>query len=70
MERRMEADFSGGQSSSRAATPRGRKEGRKEALYGEAYRSRNNSVRIAIGYWLDDRGVGFRVPIRLRIFTS
>jgi hypothetical protein len=30
MERRMEADCSGGQSSPRAVAPRGRKEGRKE----------------------------------------
>ena len=33
-------------------------------------RSRDSSVGIAIGYGLDDRGVGFRVPVGLRIFSS
>jgi hypothetical protein len=27
-------------------------------------------VGIAIGYWLDDRGVGGRIPIGSRIFAS
>jgi hypothetical protein len=32
--------------------------------------SRDNSVGIATGYGLDDRGVGFRVPVGARIFSS
>jgi hypothetical protein len=32
--------------------------------------SRDSSVGIATGYWLDDRGVGFRVPVGSRIFSS
>jgi hypothetical protein len=32
--------------------------------------SRNSSVSIATGYGLDDRGVGFRVPVGSRIFSS
>jgi hypothetical protein len=34
------------------------------------YRSRGNAVSIATGYWLDVGGVGFRVSIDLRIFSS
>jgi hypothetical protein len=33
-------------------------------------RSRNSVVGIATGYGLDDRGVGVRVPVRSRIFSS
>jgi hypothetical protein len=33
-------------------------------------RSRDSSVGIATGYWLDDRGVGVRVLLGSRIFTS
>jgi hypothetical protein len=33
-------------------------------------RSRDSVVGIAAGYGLDDRGVGVRVPVRSRIFTS
>jgi hypothetical protein len=33
-------------------------------------RSRDSSVGIATGYELDDREVGFRVPVGVRIFTS
>jgi hypothetical protein len=32
--------------------------------------SRNSSVDIATCYRVDDRGVGFRVPVGARIFTS
>jgi hypothetical protein len=32
--------------------------------------SRDSAVGIAIGYGMDDRGVGVRVPVRSRIFTS
>jgi hypothetical protein len=32
--------------------------------------SRNSVVCIATGYGLDDRGVGVRVPVELRIFSS
>jgi hypothetical protein len=32
--------------------------------------SRDTAVGIATGYWLDDRGIGFRVPVGSRIFTS
>jgi hypothetical protein len=32
--------------------------------------SRDSAVGIVTGYWLDDRGVGVRVPVRSRIFTS
>jgi hypothetical protein len=31
--------------------------------------SRDSSVGIATGYGLDDRGVGVRVPVGLRIFS-
>jgi hypothetical protein len=34
------------------------------------YRSRESVVGIAIGYGLDDRGVGVRVPVGSRIFSS
>jgi hypothetical protein len=33
-------------------------------------RSRDSAVGIATGYVLDDRGVGVRVPVWSRIFTS
>jgi hypothetical protein len=32
--------------------------------------SRDSVVGIATGYELDDRGIGFRVPVVLRIFSS
>jgi hypothetical protein len=32
--------------------------------------SRDNAVSIATGYWLDDRKVGVRVPVRSRIYPS
>jgi hypothetical protein len=32
--------------------------------------SRYNAVGIVIGYGLDDRGVGVRVPVESRIFSS
>jgi hypothetical protein len=32
--------------------------------------SRNSVLGIAAGYGLDDRGVGVRVPVRSRIFSS
>jgi hypothetical protein len=32
--------------------------------------NRDSSVGIALGYWLDDRGVGVRVPVGSRIFSS
>jgi hypothetical protein len=32
--------------------------------------SRDSSVGIATGYGLDDRGVGVRVPVGSKIFTS
>jgi hypothetical protein len=49
-----------------------------ESTYPEVYkefnishfRSRDNAVGIATGYGLDDRGVGVRVPVRSRIFSS
>jgi hypothetical protein len=33
------------------------------------FKSRNSAVGIATGYGLDNRGVGIRVPVGLRIFT-
>jgi hypothetical protein len=33
-------------------------------------RSRDSVVGIATGYWLDDRGVGVRVPVGSRIFST
>jgi hypothetical protein len=36
----------------------------------DIYRSRDSSVGIATGYGLDDRGVGVRVPVGSRIFSS
>jgi hypothetical protein len=33
-------------------------------------RSRDSAVGIETGYGLDDQGVGFRVPVGARIFTS
>jgi hypothetical protein len=33
-------------------------------------RSRDSAVGIATGYGLDDQGVGVRVPVGTRIFTS
>jgi hypothetical protein len=35
-----------------------------------AYRSRDSAVGIAIGYGMDDRGVGVRVLVESRIFSS
>jgi hypothetical protein len=32
--------------------------------------SRNSAVGIAIGYGLDERGVGVRIPVGARIFSS
>jgi hypothetical protein len=32
--------------------------------------SRDSSVRKAAGYGLDDRGIGIRVPVKARIFSS
>jgi hypothetical protein len=33
-------------------------------------RNRDSAVGIATGYWLDDRGVGVRVTVRSRRFSS
>jgi hypothetical protein len=33
-------------------------------------KSQESAVGIATGYGLDERGVGVRVPVRARIFTS
>jgi hypothetical protein len=33
-------------------------------------KNRDSVVSIAIGYWLDDRGIGVRDPVRSRIFSS
>jgi hypothetical protein len=49
---------------------------RVETLYiilqhvSAVYRSRDSAVGIAAGYRLDDGGVGIRVPVQPRIFTS
>jgi hypothetical protein len=32
--------------------------------------NRDNTVGVVTGYRLDDEGVGVRVPVRARIFTS
>jgi hypothetical protein len=32
--------------------------------------SRNSSVGIATGYWMDDRGIRVNVPVGSRILTS
>jgi hypothetical protein len=32
--------------------------------------SRDSAIGTATSYWLDDRGVGVRVPVRSRIFSS
>jgi hypothetical protein len=32
--------------------------------------SRDSAAGITTGYWLDDRGIGVRVPVGLKIFTS
>jgi hypothetical protein len=37
-----------------------------EVIHG----NRDKIVDIATGYWLDDRGVGIRVPVGSRIFSS
>jgi hypothetical protein len=37
-------------------------------MYGE--KSQDSAVGIATGYGLDDQGVGVRVPVGARIFTS
>jgi hypothetical protein len=34
------------------------------------FMSRDSVVRIATGYWLDDQGVGIRVSVGSRIFSS
>jgi hypothetical protein len=34
------------------------------------YRSRNSVVGIVTGYGLDDQGVGVRIPVGSRIFSS
>jgi hypothetical protein len=34
------------------------------------YMSRDSSVGIATGYWLDDQGVGVLFPVGTRIFSS
>jgi hypothetical protein len=39
-------------------------------LYVSAGRSRDSVVAIATSYGLDDRGVGVRVPVGSRIFSS
>jgi hypothetical protein len=36
----------------------------------DMFGSRDSVVGIAIGYGLDDRGVGFGVPVGSRIFSS
>jgi hypothetical protein len=38
--------------------------------YNRCIESRDSTVGIAIGYWLDDQGVGIRVQMGERIFTS
>jgi hypothetical protein len=38
--------------------------------YDYEYKSRDRAVGIATGYGLDERGVGVRVPVELRIFSS
>jgi hypothetical protein len=38
--------------------------------FTESYGSRDSSVGIATSYGLDDRGVGVRVPVGSRIFSS
>jgi hypothetical protein len=41
--------------------------------YSEDYctlRSRDSAVGIATGYWLDGRGIGLRVQVRVRFFYS
>jgi hypothetical protein len=38
--------------------------------YWTIMRSRDSAVGIATGYGLDDRGVGVRVLVRSRIFSS
>jgi hypothetical protein len=35
-----------------------------------SYATREGAVGTATGYGLDDKGVGFRIPVRLRIFSS
>jgi hypothetical protein len=42
----------------------------RNALYEEDCKSRDSSVGIATSYGLDDRGVGVRVPVASRIFSS
>jgi hypothetical protein len=41
-----------------------------KASYQRIRGSRGSAVGIATGYGLDDRGVGVRVPVRSRTFTS
>jgi hypothetical protein len=38
--------------------------------YGRVYKSRDSAVGIPTGYGMDDQGVGVRVPVWARIFTS
>jgi hypothetical protein len=38
--------------------------------YSSLCGSRGSAVGIVTGYWLNDREVGVRVPVRPRIFTS
>jgi hypothetical protein len=39
-------------------------------IYLCIYKNRDSSVGIATGYGLDDRGVGVRVPVGSKIFSS
>jgi hypothetical protein len=39
-------------------------------LKQERRRSRYSSVGIANSYWLEDRGVGVRLPVGSKIFSS
>jgi hypothetical protein len=45
-------------------------EGLEILLYTFPLRSRDSVVSIATGYRLDDRGIGVRVPVVSRIFSS
>jgi hypothetical protein len=43
---------------------------RNQNSYSSSYvRSRESVVGIATGYWLDDRGVGVRVPVGSKMFA-
>jgi hypothetical protein len=39
-------------------------------LWLRSYKSRDSAVGIATGYWMDDRGIGVRVPVGSSIFNS